>query len=320
MIRNFAIYLLLSVLITTSSRLIAQENPSDSSQTPLPTATSIPEPAPWAKELEGLEFDLAQSGYTLNQSIAGKLKLIAVSERIVNNYCIEGVSPKLAVSKAALASCKTLAEQLLVLDPSNPAAICSVKKITSKECFDAYNGIDIAIIDSSRDGLEKDLDAILTTKQDTSDFIVVENDLIFLGRALTAENSPEGTIKFEKEFSKQLQRFCTVSRLRLPATQPNSTPATPTPDQNSKPFDKMLQELSNKLDSKKGEDSTNRTTRYRLVSAPCHRILSLLNEFAPSSALSLCYRHGLYSPQCLKSRSQSAKSGASALPDGIGRF
>lgn len=113
-------------------------------QTPLPKSPTNPEatpdrPKPSSLDVTDLKIQMAEASVKLSRSDRNLNALISALEDHLNRNCFVGLMSSLSYEGPPTdPSCIARMEQLLAINPDNPAATCLRDGIDSQACFAAY--------------------------------------------------------------------------------------------------------------------------------------------------------------------------------------
>ncbi len=308
----------IAVTRAQDTKPVAESTPTAAIASPTPTA----QPSPWQNNIHYLDFSLADTGYQVNPTRANRNRLLQTAERLINAFCIKGLSPEYRESfKEPGSHCDQFTTRILTIDSANPAATCARLGVDSSECSQAYSTIGVALLGVTEESTsDKDLSIFLESNKNEVNTAEVEDHISELVRTYAYKKKPELRDQIMNTFYDQLVRHCAVTRYDVAPPSP-PTP-TPVPSKSDKPFDKLLSDLAKQTSNNSPLDKKN-STRTRLVTLPCLKFLTRLKDFDPSHYLYICYTEGLFSPNCVRAQrvqKGKQKSTSPLVSDGIAPF
>lgn len=278
-----------------------------SAESPAPTQT----PSAMETDFSSLEFNLLETAYKTTPDANTRNQLITAGEKVINSYCIDGVSPNYSKQNTEPNStCDKFIQRLLKYDPFNPAVACAQNGINSPECFNAYASTGASSFNGYSQS-NKDLEAYLTASQQTS--LEIETQLSPLEQNYFQTHDAESGKQIETLLIDNLPKVCNLTRYDVTESSAQPKPTTPiAPRKNTKPFEDVLEQLKNPSAQATPEVPI---TRHRLVSNGCLNLLEHLKKFSPQHYYYLCTVNGPYSPQCLRARKAAAAASRAAKQD-----
>jgi hypothetical protein len=285
------------IFLFFSSKVVFAQNTEIISQTPTQTHTPTPTiaaPVAWPNEILNLQLNLNESSYKLNQNNINLGAYLWSAEQMINDACLE-ISPNKNFEKVSPTSkCNTLINDILKIDPENPAATCAKFGFKSVECFDSYTKVTNILLTSNSPAVnQKDVLAFIAAQEKIN---IKELDTI---NKLTFEYSDkknsQNQAKLTNYFHKLVKQFCTPYAYEIKTSKTIEEP-TPT---NQKSLDNLTILLDN-IHKPVSEPKKTVPTHLRLVPANCLEILKRAKQALPNSSPVICGEQGYYSPNCRK--------------------
>lgn len=261
------------------------------------------------------ELEMAESGYKLTQNPKTKGAVISVYEKMVNTLCMPNLLRDLDYDGNPTESeCLSYIKRLLELHPDNPAALCAQRGIDDIECKLAYERQRINEFAplggrSSSNQFEGGLDVTINDAKVKVKVDQLMNEVGSDSVARLKRDGPKKVTEAYQKFKEALSLACRFSQVTIDAGGiPKNTP-TPRPNSissKSRPLDTLL--------GKDAEEMENRFSlapqRTRMISSLCNKVAERALRFDAEFAPAICYRHGLYTPTCIKALRKAKVSAA----------
>ena len=291
---------LLVTIVTLPGLCFGQTALSSPRHTPTPHPEAV-EPAPAEElspavariaELKRLQINLAETAFQIDPNLENRALLLDAYEKLAATVCFQHLLEDLAQDPAPTsAECTELTNKIFALQAKNPIATCIRDGIDSRSCQQIFANqtIESANLESETRALD---DAGIAAAREATAASIESARNTFAASA----KAPADILALRRSYDMVLRVICSKSALRLVPAAASPVTKNPLADLG---FGSAASETPA---TEAGAPAAANFDRIRLIGTECLSRLDDLDRVDADSPLSICYRQGFVTPQCVAAK------------------